>query len=556
MKKIALISVFNKEGLIPFAQALIKHGYEIWSSGGTAKALSQAGVPVLDVATLVGKPILGHKVVTLSRQIHAGLLCDLNNSAELAELEAEGILPISLMCGDFYPLEEEVAKSEATTASVIDKTDIGGPTMIRSAAKSRRITICDAADRQLVIDWLEAGEQNRDEFVNALAAKAEWVISHYCGVSASYHSAGKYGSIHGTRFSTCKYGENAYQVPAHVYARKGNEYPLAIPNWKLVGGTDLSYNNTLDLARLIQTVTHISAGFEKSLSSVPLIAVGVKHGNACGAAVSNQQNLDATSVVQKMLEGDMRAIHGGLVLLTFQVDAEIAEQLIHYGMENSQKRLLDLVAAPSFSEEAIEILSRKKGKCRLVTNDSLVGFLGKDSLDTSKRFVCLPGGDWIEQPNYTFIPDFLNKEMEMRQFGNEPVSKQIMADMLLGWAIGSTSNSNTITLVRDGVLLGNGVGQQDRVGAALLAISRAQQAYQTRKGTIEGFSLVGAVGYSDSFFPFTDGPAHLVEAGIKAIFTSHGSIHDKEVIDFCHEKEVALYMVADSVGRGFFGHSG
>jgi phosphoribosylaminoimidazolecarboxamide formyltransferase / IMP cyclohydrolase len=186
-QKTALISVYNKEGIIDFTKSLIDLGWRIISSGGTAKHLIDEGIKVIDVADITGMPaILDHRVVTLHPKIHGGLLA-LDTPEHLAELEKYEIPWIDMVCVDFYPLEEEVKKPDATHDSVIEKTDIGGPTMIRSGAKGKRITICDKEDREKVIQWLKAGEPDREIFLNNLSAKAEFIISRYCAISAGFH---------------------------------------------------------------------------------------------------------------------------------------------------------------------------------------------------------------------------------------------------------------------------------------------------------------------------------------------------------------------------------
>ena len=204
-QKNALLSVYNKEGIVEFAQALVELGWTLYSSGGTAKKIADAKIPVQDVATLVGgEAILGHRVVTLSREVHGGLLAR-NIDIDIAELEKEGIPWIGLVCVDMYPLKEEIKKEGSTPESVIEKTDIGGPAMLRSAAKSRRITLCDANDRPRVIEWMKAGELNREEYLNYLAAKAEFAVANYCLSSAVYHGKGEYAGIVCKRIITCKY---------------------------------------------------------------------------------------------------------------------------------------------------------------------------------------------------------------------------------------------------------------------------------------------------------------------------------------------------------------
>ncbi|MFA6520717.1 MAG: hypothetical protein WCT44_03900 [Candidatus Paceibacterota bacterium] len=548
-QKTALISVYNKEGIVEFARELVGLGWKILSSGGTAKHLAEAGISVTDVAEVTGMaPILSHRVVTLHPKIHGGLLA-LDTPEHLAELEKYEIPWIDMVCVDLYPLEEEVKSPNATRVSVIEKTDIGGPTMIRSGAKGGRIVICDTSDRGRVLEWLKAGEPDKEEFLNKLRAKSEIHIATYCALSGEYHSQELYKSIFGKRMQELAYGENAYQTPAFLYrTHGGGEDPLAIVNWQLVAGNPLSYNNICDLDRMLQTMTHIGAGFEKNFAKVPCVAIGAKHGNACGVGVGE----NPTEAVDKMLQGDLRAIFGGSVMLNFPVDEKIAEELIHKfspeGKEGTQRRLLDIVSAPAFSPEAVEILSRKKGKCRLLVNKNIekAGLL---SLDTKKRFRYVRGG-FLLQPNYTFVPEIKNK------------------DVILAWAIGSTSNSNTITIVKDGRLYGNGVGQQDRVGAAKLAIFRADdsqasldvfvqdpasQRHHSQNHTSEA-SLNGAVAYSDSFFPFPDAPEVLIDRGIKTIFSTSGSVNDEKIIELCKSKNVELILIPDAEGRGFYQH--
>ena len=553
--KTALISVYDKTGITDFAKSLVDLGWKIISSGGTAKHLLEAGIQVTDVADITGMPaILSHRVVTLHPKIHGGLLA-LPIEEHLAEMKKEGIPWISLVCSDLYPLEEEIKKTGSTKESVIAQTDMGGIALIRSAAKGRRIVICDPADRIKVIEWLKDGENDREEFLNNLAAKAEATASRYCGTSAEYHSLGTYKNIFGKKMMTLAYGENAYQNPSFLFrAHGGGADQLSIVNWQLVAGSPLSYNNICDVDRMMQTMTHIGAGFEKNFSSVPFVAIGAKHGNACGAGFSDNE----TEAVDKMLQGDLRAIFGGSVMLNFPVDEKIADELIHKFSPEGVRRLLDIVAAPAFTPEAIEILSRKKGKCRLLSNPGIEK-AGLSSLDGNSRFRYVRGG-FLAQPNYTFVPD-----LSARTVLGETLLRTVLADVILAWAVGCTSNSNTITLVKDGRLYGNGVGQQDRVGAAKLAIFRADDAAKsianlavkppsgglTAKSTAD---LENAVAYSDSFFPFPDAPEVLINRGIKTIFSTSGSVNDEKVIELCKVKNVNLIMLLDTEARGFYQH--
>ncbi len=532
----ALLSVFSKMGIAEFAWELHKLGWDIIASGGTAREIEKVGVTVRDVAGLVGGgAILGHRVVTLSREVHAGLLAQ-DTPADRQELAQLGIPWIDLVCVDLYPLQEEIDRPGTTRESVVEKTDIGGPTMLRSAAKGRRIVICDPADRQIVINWLKAGQPNKDDFITGLAAKAEAVVAQYCLASANYQGHGLYDGIIGRRVMECLYGENAWQKPAGLFTASLTSSAsvdlLTLENFRVVAGEPPSYNNLCDVDRLLQTVTHIAAAFTLNRGETPLIAVGCKHGNPCGATTGNRP----TKVICDMIRGDIRAIFGGLVMVNFPIDEAVAEELLVYLMPEGKHRLLDGIIAPSFSNGAIELLKRKGDKCRFLINQALQYL----TIDTALRRRPVRGG-FLSQPNYTFVLNL--QDSQITKSGQLTTEQE--DNLLLAWAIGATSNSNKITLVKNGYLIGNGVGQQDRVTGCALAVRRARAVHHKTKG---------ASAYSDSFFPFTDGPEVLAKAGIKVIFASSGSVADNDVKRFCQEKDMVLYLIPDKVGRGFFGH--
>jgi phosphoribosylaminoimidazolecarboxamide formyltransferase/IMP cyclohydrolase len=534
MEKTALISVFDKTGIVEFAQELKSLGWRLLASGGTARTIAGAGIPVDDVSTLVGgDAILGHRVVTLSREVHAGLLAR-DTSDDRAELDRLGIPRIDLVCVDLYPLESETSDPACTRESVIEKTDIGGPTILRSAAKGRRVVVSDPADRQAVIEWLKAGKPDEDDFVTGLVAKAEAVCGLYALHSAAYHGDGDVRSVTGSRVQSFSYGENPWQTPAEHYSVE-SEDPLAMERFRLIAGGKLSYNNMVDVDRLLQTATHIAAGFHANRGQVPAIAVGVKHGNPCGAAFSSRP----AEAVELMVAGDPRAIFGGVVLVNFPLDEQAARTLRSHLVPNGSHRILDTVIAPSFTEGAISLLNRKGGRCRFLANPAL-SHLDDRSLDAASRFRYVRGG-FIVQPNYTHVLDF--DDPDIRVVGQR--DEELEDDMLLAWAIGSTSNSNTITLVRRQQLIGNGMGQMDRVTAARHAVEKSIEANHATEG---------GVAYSDSFFPFTDGPEILAYAGVRAIITCSGSVRDDEVGGFCRERNVTVYMIPNAKARGFFGH--
>jgi phosphoribosylaminoimidazolecarboxamide formyltransferase/IMP cyclohydrolase len=331
----------------------------------------------------------------------------------------------------------------------------------------------------------------------------------------------------------CAYGENAWQAPARLLHTSTGEDPLAIGAFTQLEGAAPSYNNLAELDRQLQTVTHIAAALDVAGIGAAAIAVGTKHGNACGAGIAD----DLATAVERMLTGDLRAIFGGCVMVCGAVDAKIAEVLLGHACEG--RRLLDMVAAASFTPEAVAQLARKQGKCRLLANPALAE-LSRASLDTSPRQRQVRGGV-LQQPNYTYVLDLADPEL----FCHGELSPDEHRDLLLAWAVGSTSNSNTVTLVRDGRLLGNGVGQQDRVGGCSLAIWRAREA---------GHDLTRAVAFSDSFFPFPDAAETLIAAGVGVIFSTSGSVRDELVRERMIAAGVTVVQLPDRVARGFFGH--
>lgn len=550
---IALLSVYDKTGIVDFARGLIDLGWRIYASGGTAKAMADAGLAVTDVTELVGGgAILGHRVVTLSREISAGLLADTDSAEDMAELKKLGLPVIDLVCVDMYPLEEAIRKPDTTRADIILQTDIGGPTMLRAAAKGRRIVLSHVSQRSAVLDWLRSGKSDETKFLDDLAGRAEYEVARYVAVSAEYLGGTEVSGSLARISSPTKYGENPWQSPAAFYAdNRVAADLLGLDQFEHVQGMERSFVNMTDIDRLLQTVTHIAAGFKRNFNSVPSIAVGVKHGNACGAGVGET----SVEAVEKMLSGDTRAIFGGVVMINGAIDEQVAKALMHHAMDGDRPRLLDGVVGASVTKEALELLSRNK--LRVVINPALAD-LDEDSLDKARRQRPVRGGA-LEQPNYDFIMDLNSDQMQVH---GQPTDQQ-KQDMILAWAVGSTSNSNTITLVKVGQLIGNGVGQQDRVGAGQLALTRTTTELPeleehgdklVLKVTLDKNKLAGAAAYSDSFFPFPDGPGLLAKAGITAILTSSGSVADDTVVKSLTDKGVAVVMVPDKIGRGFYLH--
>lgn len=579
----ALISVYDKTGIVEFARGLIEletEGWQIIASGGTHRTIREAGLPSVDVAKFVGgEEILGHKVVTLSREISAGLLADLKNEKEMAEMKKLGIPLIHLVCQDSYPLEEAIAEPDATPESVLKQSDIGGPTMLREAAKGGRIVLSVPEQRQFVLEWLRAGRPHEADYIRELADRAVYEVARYGMIEANYWNGSKMSGFVALKHSSTKYGENPQQKDAEVHAdNRVNVYPLGIDQFNHVKGWEESFINHTDIYRLVQTSVRIAAGFERNFGEVPPMAIGVKHGNACGGGVGVAET--HVEAVKKMIEGDTRAIHGGVVMINGEIDEEIANLLMRHTLsEGDDNRLLDGVVGASVTDEALEILSR--AKLRVVVNPALAD-LHESSIDDRRQKRFLGPDVVLEQDANTFVIDFAADCME--QYGE--LTEQQKRDLVLAWAIGSTSNSNTITLVKNGMLIGNGVGQQDRVGAGQLALSRTsirvplldevnmealtlQEEALFEKIIEEGLSpedlivmsvyldrkkLDGAVAYSDSFFPFADGPTLLAQAGINAFLTTWNTERHKEILRSVHTIGASIAMIPDKVGRGFYGH--
>lgn len=338
--------------------------------------------------------------------------------------------------------------------------------------------------------------------------------------------------VSGKLLETCK-AENAWQGPAVVYTTSWMD-PLALSNFSRVEGSKLSHNNRRDLQGALQTMTHIAAGFLKNFGTVPYIAIGVKHSSGCAAGVSEASSLDA---LRKMIESRPQTIFGGTVLTNFDIDGQDAD-VLSYHKYGGKRRVLDVVAGSGATPLARRVLTRAEGRCRILVNKELDG-AGAARLDTAP-LIKYARGEMQVQSNYTFVFDKSQSYVRCHGEFDLPAWK----DLVLAWAVGSTSPSNTITLVRDGMVVANAVGQHDRLIAVDLALAIARRTEH---------SVEGAVAYSDSYFPFVDAPKVLIDAGVKTIFTMTGSIRDTEVISYMVNRGVRLVTMPEAAGRGFYG---
>ncbi len=330
-----------------------------------------------------------------------------------------------------------------------------------------------------------------------------------------------------------RYGENPQATAKLIKDNSLPKDPFSIFNLKNPDGSAfdysaMSYINVSDTDRLLNTLTNIAAGFAKNTGKVPSIAVAVKHGHICGGA-SGKTPQEAT---KKVYEGDKRAVFGGFIMCNYIIDKDSVQTMLDTA---GGKTFLAGIVAPKITKEAVELVPKQKRKCLLITLPALME-CGESSPDKTKKRRQVRGG-YLEETETKYIPDF--------EIIAKDLSDEIKDDLILAWAVGSTSVSNTITLVKNRMVIGNGVGQQDRVGACELAIKRAKDA---------GHNLDGCVAYSDSFFPFTDGVEILANAGIKTIFATSGSVKDEEVKKFAQDRGINFVTAPDKEARGFFGH--
>ncbi len=510
MKRRALISVSNKRGVAAFARRLHRMGFEIISTGGTAKTLDENRVPVTPVSEVTGEPeILGGRVKTLHPRIHGGILANLEDPDHVTELVEHGIGPIDLVCINLYPLEETVADN-APEKEAIEQIDIGGPAMLRAAAKNfKSVTVVPSPEfYNEVLSELELGEVSL-ETRRRLALAAFKRTAHYDAAIANWLEEGaaieglepnsdasgekvgfpelltmRYGKV-----LPLRYGENPHQRAAY-YARVGEEHLLS--GVEKLQGKDLSFNNLhdVDAARALLA----------ELDERPGAAI-VKHANPCGAAVG-ETLLEA---YDKALACDPVSAFGGIVALNGAVDAELAEKITHVFTE--------VLVALEFTPEAREAFAAKPNTILLEAGSlTLPGLSAKD----------VTGGLLLQDTDVTEDDSGYKVATE-----NEPTPHQ-MADLLFAWRVAKRVRSNAIVLAKDGATVGVGGGQTSRVDASELAVKKAGE--RTR----------GAVAASDAFFPFADGIEALAQVGIEAVIQPGGSKRDREVIEAANERGVAM----------------
>ncbi|MCP9819321.1 bifunctional phosphoribosylaminoimidazolecarboxamide formyltransferase/IMP cyclohydrolase [Synechococcus sp. Cruz-9H2] len=517
MAPTALLSVSDKQGLVELATALHhRHGYSLLSSGGTAAALAAAGLPVTRVADHTGSPeILGGRVKTLHPRIHGGILARREDPAHRADLESQAITPIDVVVVNLYPFREVVADPAVSWETAVETIDIGGPAMVRAAAKNH-------AD----VAVLTAPGQYGD-FLAALAGgRVDASLRRQLALEAFRHTASYDSAISSWLAEKLepaaaeqelplrlelplrqplRYGENPHQQ-AGWYSEPGAGWGGA----RQLQGKELSFNNLLDLDAALATVREFGYG-----ADVKPAAVVVKHTNPCGAAVGRS----ASEALQRALEADSVSAFGGIVALNTGVDGASAERLTSL--------FLECVVAPGYSEEALALLGAKANLRLLELPAEAVALAPRRQLRTVL-------GGLLSQD----LDDRPVSEADWQVVSKRPPSPAELDDLRFAWRLVRHVRSNAIVVARGGVSLGIGAGQMNRVGSARLALESA------------GVSSQGAVLASDGFFPFADTVRLAAEHGITAVIQPGGSMRDGESIQACDQLDLAMICT----GRRHFLH--
>ena len=509
----ALISVSDKTGVVEFAKGLVALGWEILSTSGTMKLLKESGVPVTSVSDVTGFPeICDGRVKTLHPKIHGALLARRDIPEHMKELKDNDIETIDLVCVNLYPFRETIAKPDVTMEDAVEHIDIGGPSMLRSSAKNwESVTVvCNPADYETVLSEIKAGGNTTRETRLKLSAKAYTHTAEYDMAISTYMRA--QAGLPEKLFleydlkQELRYGENPHQE-AKFFASTVKE-PFSLATAEQLNGKELSYNNIQDA----NATLNIAREFDEPF------CVGVKHMNPCGSATGKT----IAEAWKKAYEADKTSIFGGIVAANREIDLETAQML--------KPIFLEIVMAPSFAPDALELLCTKKN-LRVLKVD-----MSKDNT-VRKQYVSMNGGMLVQDR------DINTKPVAADQCVTElkPTAEQL-ADMEFAWKIVKHVKSNAIVVAKGGMTYGVGAGQMNRIGSAEIALKQAQN---TLKEEGKDIMTEGLVLASDGFFPFNDCVALAAEYGIKAIVQPGGSIRDEDSIKLANEKGITMLFTGE-----------
>ncbi|PHZ84219.1 bifunctional phosphoribosylaminoimidazolecarboxamide formyltransferase/IMP cyclohydrolase [Paremcibacter congregatus] len=516
--KRALLSVSDKNGLIEFGQFLSDQGVEILSTGGSAKALADAGIVVTEVSSHTGFPeMMDGRVKTLHPKIHGGLLALRDNDTHVKAMTDHDIANIDLLVVNLYPFEETVEKG-ADFDTCIENIDIGGPAMIRSAAKNHKFVtvVVEARDYEAVkASMLENNGATSADLRRALAARAYARTGSYDAAISAWFAAQLGDSypdrlnVTATRKQTLRYGENPHQNAAFYVSRSATPRP-GIATARQIQGKELSYNNLNDTDAAFELVSEFDA------ASGPAVAI-IKHANPCGVA----QAATMKEAYNQALLCDQTSAFGGIIALNSTLDGATAEEI--------SKIFTEVVIAPDADQKALEILAAKKN-LRLLLTGGLA-----DPRAVGQTIKSVAGGYLLQdRDNGKVTLDDLKVVTERQP------TEQELKDLLFAFTVCKHVKSNAIIYVKDGATVGIGAGQMSRVDSARVAVRKAEDAKEAA-----GFPEVltkGSVVASDAFFPFADGLIHAAEAGVTAVIQPGGSMRDDEVIAAANERGLAMVM--------------
>lgn len=509
----ALISVSDKTGVVEFAKGLVALGWEILSTSGTMKLLKESGVPVISVSDVTGFPeICDGRVKTLHPKIHGALLARRDIPEHMKELKDNDIETIDLVCVNLYPFRETIAKPNVTMEDAVEHIDIGGPSMLRSSAKNwESVTVvCNPADYETILSEIKAGGNTTRETRLKLSAKAYTHTAEYDMAISTYMRA--QAGLPEKLFleydlkQELRYGENPHQEAKFFASTVKEPFSLAIA--EQLNGKELSYNNIQDA----NATLNIAREFDEPF------CVGVKHMNPCGSATGKT----IAEAWKKAYEADKTSIFGGIVAANREIDLETAQML--------KPIFLEIVMAPSFAPDALELLCTKKN-LRVLKVD-----MSKDNT-VRKQYVSMNGGMLVQDR------DINTKPVAADQCVTElkPTVDQL-ADMEFAWKIVKHVKSNAIVVAKGGMTYGVGAGQMNRIGSAEIALKQAQN---TLKEEGKDIMTEGLVLASDGFFPFNDCVALAAEYGIKAIVQPGGSIRDEDSIKLADEKGITMLFTGE-----------
>ncbi|MBI4568892.1 MAG: bifunctional phosphoribosylaminoimidazolecarboxamide formyltransferase/IMP cyclohydrolase [Planctomycetes bacterium] len=508
----ALLSVHDKTGLVEFARGLAQQGIEVLSTGGTATALAQAGVACREVAEITGFPeMMDGRVKTLHPKVFGGLLCDRANKRHVAEAEKNGVPLIDLLAVNFYPFEQTASRSGVTLEEAVEQIDIGGPALVRAAAKNFRnvAVVTEPRAYPALLAALAEGEGELPEDMRLeLARRAFMHTSRYEGDIFTYFTdltdpQTEFPEVlvrRLERIRTLRYGENPHQSAA-FYRDSLSRRAVSVARAEIIGGKELSFNNILDADSALNLLVEFADD--------PTVLI-VKHGNPCGLAI----HPDPAEAFERALAGDPLSAYGGVVGTNRPVEASLAEAVTGEG------KFFEVMVAPDYSPDAIEILTsrRRWGRNLRVIR---AGPIEKTEGLYSMRSV--RGGVLIQRRD-----DGLWDETSLQVVTQETLEGSVKKDLPFAFMVAKHVLSNAVVLARDCQVVGVGAGQASRVDAVRIAVAKA------------GPRCEGAVLASDAFFPFADGPEIAIDAGVIAIVQPGGSLRDKEVIELCNARGVPM----------------